>query len=178
VEYTFKNSLSEKAITIILGPTGMVLQSPEREEMIGYDQVTSVKLSRLAESSFRIRIGIDAHPPIVVTNRYFLPSGEFEDRSREYSTFVRLLHFHLKTKSAPVYTSGKSLRLVVIWGVVSAFAAFFVSFVSEYLGMSVVDPFIQASILTAFILAMIFLINKGKLPKEYSPEDIPLQFLP
>jgi hypothetical protein len=178
VEYTFKNSLSEKAVTIILNPTEMILQSPEREETIGYEQVNSVKLSRLSDSSFRIRIGVDAHPPIVVTNRYFLPSGEFEDRSRQYGTFVRVLHFHLKSKSAPVYTSGKSFRLLLIWSLMSAFIAFFVSFISEYLGLSLIDPFIQAFILTAFIVAMIFLLNKGKLPKEYSPEDIPLQFLP
>jgi hypothetical protein len=178
VEYTFKNSLSEKAFTIILSQTGLMLQSPDREEKIPYEEVNMVKLSRLKDNSFRIKISFDNHRPVVITNKYFLQSGEYEDRSRQYAQFVRVLHLHLKTKSAPVYTSGKSFTLLVIWSIIAAFVAFLVSFISEYLGLSFVNPFIQAAILTALIVSFIFLLNRGKLPREYSPEDIPLQFLP
>ena len=178
VEYTFKNSLSEKAFTILLAPTGLVLQSPDREEKIPYEEVNMVKLSRTKDNLFKIRISFDHHAPVLITNKYFLQSGECEDRSRQYSQFVRVLHFHLKSKSAPVYTSGKSFTLVIIWSIASAFIGFLISFISEYLGVSFIDPFIQAVILTAFIVAFIILFNRQKLPREYSPEEIPLQFLP
>jgi hypothetical protein len=178
VEYTFKNSLSEKAFTIILNQESIIMQSAGKEESIPYEHVTSVKLCRTSDSGFRIKMTFHNHDPIVISNRYYLPSGESEDRSRQYGPFVRILHFHLKSKSAPVYSSGNSFRLLVIWGVLSAFFSFLISFISEYLGLSLIDPFLQALFMTAILLLAIFVKNRSKLPKEYSPEDIPLQFLP
>src|SRR5687768_6014542 len=102
VEYTFKNSLSEKAYTIILNQHDLTVQSRGKEETIPYDSITAVKLSKNSGSGFKIRIFSDVHRPISVTNKYYLPSGEFEDRSRQYTAFVRVLHFHLKGRTSSV----------------------------------------------------------------------------
>jgi hypothetical protein len=89
-----------------------------------------------------------------------------------------VLHYHLKEKGSPVYTSGFSFNLITAWLLISAFASFFVSFISEYLGISVINPFIQALVLTLVLAVVMVIANRSRLPKTYSPAEIPFQFLP
>jgi hypothetical protein len=178
VEYTFKNSPSEKVQTVILKPYHLVLQSAGKEEVIPYANITAVRLSKINGNSFKTTLSPDNRNSITISNKYYLLDGECEDRSRQYASFVRVLHYHLKEKGTPAYTSGFSLNLLTAWLLVSAFAAFFISFISEYFGVSVINPFIQALVLTFLIAIIIVLIYRNRLPKPYSPADIPLQFLP
>jgi hypothetical protein len=178
VEYTFKNSGSEKVQTIILNQYNFTIHSQGKEERIPYVNITSVRLSKTAGKLFKITIRPEGHEPISITNKYFLPDGKFEDRSRQYTTFVRVLHYHLKEKSSPVYSTGFSLNLLMAWCLISAFASFFISFVSEYMEVSLLNPFLQAAILTLLIVVIVVAINRGRLPKTYSPGEIPFQLLP
>jgi hypothetical protein len=178
VEYTFKNSASEKVRTIILNQYNFIIQSQDNEERIPYVNVTSVKLSKTSGKIFKITISQDGRGPIVITNKYYLPDGAVEDRSRQYATFVRVLHYHLKEKSSPVYTTGFSVSLLMAWILISAFASFFISFISEYLGASLLNPFLQSLLLTMVIVMIVVALNRGRLPKTYSPGEIPLQLLP
>lgn len=178
MEYTFKNSVSDKVYTVILNQYNFVIQCAEKEQTIPYANITSVRLSKTNSHNYKITVSSDSHAPVVITNKYYLPGGELEDRSRQYSTFVRVLHYHLKDKSHAVYTSGFSLNLLTIWVLISAFASFFTSFISEYLGVSLMNPFMQAGLLTGIIAISIIALNRGRLPKQYTPSDIPLQFIP
>jgi hypothetical protein len=178
VEYTFKNSSSEKVQTIILNQYNFNLQAAGKEIILPYANVHSVRLSKNNAKIFKITIYSESHRPIIITNKYYLPDGQWEDRSRQYTAFVRVLHYHLKDKSSTVYTSGFSLNLLTAWLLISAFTSFFVSFISEYLGISLMNPFVQALLLTAMITIFIVAVNRGRLPRTYPPEDIPFQFLP
>jgi hypothetical protein len=179
VEYTFKNSLSEKVQTIVLSQSYLILQSAGNEEFIPYESIETVKLSRKdKENTFRITLYPQQHTPVSITNKYYLPGGSCEDRSRQYTAFVRNLHYHLKEKGRPVYSSGFSLNVFFAWILSAAFISFFISFISEYLGLSLLDPFIQALILTVVIVAVLFAARHSRLPRTYSPTEIPFQFLP
>jgi hypothetical protein len=178
VEYTFKNSLSEKACTIVLGNEALTIECAGLEKTISYDRVTAVRLSRKNGQSYGVVIRSRDHRPITVTNKYHLSAAECEDRSRQYAAFVRILHHHLKTKAAPLYTSGKSLTVVMIWMLPAAFFSFVLSFISEYFGFSLINPFGQSLILTLSIVSVMIAINRGAVSKQYSPEDIPFQYLP
>lgn len=178
MEYTFKNSLADKVCTIKLDQEGLVMHSAGVEDPIPYTLVRSVQLSRMNDQTFMMTIRISGRAPLIVTNKYFYPSGEFEDRSRQYGAFVRIFHYHLKTKATAVFTSGKSARLLLVWVVLAAFVSFLVSFISEYLAISVMNPFGQSVFLTGLIVLVILVLNRGKFPRQYSPEEIPLQFLP
>jgi len=177
VEYTFKNSLSEIVQTIILNKNHLILQFPEGEIVVSYEQIKAVHLSK-ANDTFKITIIPSKQRPIAVTNKYYLPNGSCEDRSRQYTAFVRVLHYHLNSQSKPIYSSGFSLSLLAVWALVFAFISFFVSFVSEYLGLSLMNPYAQALALTMLLTGGLFLLRQGKLPKTYSPTEIPYQFLP
>jgi hypothetical protein len=178
VEYTFKNSQSEKVQTITLKQYHLVVQSAGTEEVIPYANITAVRLSKVNNNIFKTTVSSEQHIPIIITNKYYLGNGEYEDRSRQYASFIRVLHYHLKEKGSPVYTSGFSFNLLTAWLLISAFAAFFVSFISEYLGISIINPFIQGLVLTLMIVVVIVLTFRSRLPKTYSPAEIPFQFLP
>jgi hypothetical protein len=178
VEYTFKNSQSEKVHTVILKPYHLVVQSAGNEEVIPYASITAVRLAKVNSNHFRTTLSSDDHTSVTITNKYYLPDGQVEDRSRQYTSFIRVLHYHLKDKGSPVYTSGFSLNLLTAWLLISAFTAFFISFISEYLGVSIINPFAQGLILTLIIAITVVVAYRGRLPKTYSPGEIPFQFLP
>lgn len=162
----------------MLSQQDLTIQSPDREEKIPYGSVRSVKLSRRNAGRYGMQISFDSHRSVLITNMYYLASGEFEDRSRQYTAFVRILHQHLRLKSSAVYSSGNSFSLLLIWSLLSAFFSFLISFVSEYLGLSLINPFMQALILAMVVVVIIFFLNRGALPGKYSPDEIPVQFLP
>jgi hypothetical protein len=178
VEYTFKNSLTEKVQTVILNQGYLVVQTADKEETIAYSNIRTVRLSRANGNTYRITLLADNHSSISISNKYYLPGGACEDRSRQYAAFVRVLHYHLKEKSDAIYSSGFSLNLLFAWLLISAFASVFVSFISEYLGLSLLNPFVQATVLTMLLMFVIFLMNRRRLPRTYSPSEIPFQFLP
>jgi hypothetical protein len=178
VEYTFKNSSAEKVHTIILNQSNLTVQTADKEEKIAYANIHSVRLSKANGNIFRITLYAHNQKPISITNKYYLAGEEFEDRSRQYAAFVRTLHYHLKEKSSPIYSSGFSLNLLFAWLLICAFASVFVSFISEYFGLSLLNPFLQAFMLTLLLMTIIFLMNRGRLPRTYSPSEIPFQFLP
>ena len=164
--------------TIVLSQHSFKIQSADREEVIPYSQINSVRLSKMNGNRFCITLKPSNRKPISIANCYHLPGGGLEDRSRQYTAFVRVLHYHLKQKSNSVFFSGFSFHLLLVWLLISAFTGFLVSFISEYFGMSLMNPFGQALILTCIIAITIVLFNYGRLPKTYSPEEIPFQYLP
>ena len=178
VEYTYKNTASSRACSITLENDYLTLQSTDKEDTISYAQVKSVKLERLNSGLFRMTLYTINLPPIEVTNKYQLGRGEVEDRSKQYSMFVRTLHFHLKSKSASEYKSGLKSNLIFIWLSLAAFAACFFTFIGEYFSWTLINPFLQAAILTVGIAAAICIVNRKKLVQLYSPSEIPFQFLP
>jgi len=178
VEYTYKNTASSRACSISLSNDHLVILSADKEEVIPYGEVKSVKLERIHTSHFKMTLHIVNHPPIEVSNKYYLATGEVEDRSKQYATFVRVLHFHLKNKSTSEYTSGLRRSLLFIWTSLAAFAACFFTFVGEFFAWTIVNPFLQAAVLTVTIAAIIFLVNRNKLRQPYSPSEIPFHFLP
>jgi hypothetical protein len=150
----------------------------EQEEVVPYASVTAIRLSRSGKNTFRTTVQSIDRPPIVISNKYFLPNGSSEDRSKQYVAFVRLLHYHLKDKSTSSYFSGFSMNSLTVWLLISAFVSFFISFISEYLDISLLNPFVQALALTAIIVITVIILNRGHFPKHYPPGEIPLHFLP
>jgi len=178
VEYTFKNSLSEKAYTIVLGHDALTIQSAGREETVPYDRIAAVKLSRKKGPAYQMTIRSSDNRSITVSNKYHLSVSDCEDRSRQYAGFVRALHYHLKTKGSPVYTSGKNLARLSISVLLAAFFSFLMSFISEYFGWSVINPYAQSLLLTLMIVSVLLAIDRARFIRCYSPEQIPVQFLP
>jgi hypothetical protein len=99
MEYTYRPSLKEMPTTICLTEHNLTVKQGKQETVIPYAVINEVVLKRVSGRLFRTRLLPDAGKPIVITNTYHASSTNVEDRSRAYSTFVRVLHYHLKDKS-------------------------------------------------------------------------------
>jgi hypothetical protein len=176
-EYTYKNSLSEKACTAILTEYNLTIQCEGQERVVPYANILTVRLCK-SKTRFKAVIQPDGQAPIIITNQFYLSNREREDRARQYTTFIRILHFHLKEKSTAEYSCGANIKSLLIWACSAVVVAFIFSFVLEFLRMSPINTNMLAVSLSSIAIGFIFFLNWGRLPNVYSPENIPLQFLP
>src|SRR5438105_5484931 len=93
-EYICKNSAYSKPCTLRLDDYSLEWECGEKKGKIPYANIVFVQLEKSARK-FSIKIESDYQGAIKVTNRFCLSNLEYEDRSRQYNTFVRLLHLHL-----------------------------------------------------------------------------------
>ena len=130
MEYTYRASLDDMPTTILLAEYNLTVKKGKQETVIPYAVVNEVVLKRSSGKLFQAKLFTEGARPILVTNTYCSSAKDVEDRSRAYSTFVRVLHYHLKDKS-------------------------------------------KANFATMSDFMKLF-----RIPKKYSPTDIPLEFLP
>ncbi len=177
MEYVFKNSVSQKPSTILLSEFSMNLQSAIEEKSISYASILSVRLSK-SNGFFKMIISLDGEKTIEITNRFYRADGSFEDRSRQYETFVRVLHFHLKEKSVAHFCTGCSWGKVFMGIVGSVLAAFAISLTLYFLHISFIDLITQFFLLATLFLGFLFAAMWPNRPQTYQPAHIPSQFLP
>lgn len=177
MEYTFKNSFSERSATVKLDEYTISYQSDGKDLIIPYVNILSVRLKKRGLKYVTI-IQSTNQPELYISNQYIFSNKQSEDKSRQYSTFVRVLHFHLREKSKACYVCGKELRNILFSAFASVIVAFGLSFIVDSLKL---NPFNIIATALVFSLLSVFLIismNWRHFPNPYNPEDIPLQFLP
>ena len=178
MEYTFRNSTAELPTTLLLSDEFLTVKSGKEQFSVPYLGVNQVNLDKVNAKLYRAIIHLEGHNPIVITNRYCVDSVTVEDRSRGYSTFIRVLHYHLKDKSRASYASGSDSGKLWTQVVIAATISFVLSFVGELLGVRFLNPIIQGAILSLVMAGVIFAWRAGHWPRTYNPTEIPLQFLP
>lgn len=177
MEYTYKNSFKEKPVTVVLRPFSIHLQAADGETKIPYVNVTAVHLVK-RRGLCKAVVEIEDRQPLVITNRFYLAPGEFENRGAAYSTFIRVLHYHLKDKSDAMFSSGINYVSLAIRFLIVCFSAALIAFIAEYAGLAVVNSFVLALMIALATLVGIFFYQRRKISKQYNPADIPLHFLP
>jgi hypothetical protein len=178
LEYTFRNSAKEDAQTVRLNDYSLSVRSGQNTITIPYANITGVRLCKINSSMYKMTLQLEDHKSLIITNRYVVKGNHIEDQSRLYSTFVRVLHFHLKDKSKAVYSSGCNMDSVWKWGIAAVVFSFAISFATEFMGFKIMDAYLEATILTGVFALVIFLFHAGQLPKAYTSTDIPLNLLP
>ncbi|MBL7875089.1 MAG: hypothetical protein JNL53_05465 [Cyclobacteriaceae bacterium] len=176
-EYTSKNGFLEKPQTVILSDYSLIVQSDGYEKVIPYANILSVRLSK-HKSIYSATIQPDGQPPIRVTNQFYLSKTEREDRSYQYATFIRVLHFHLREKSVAMFTCGNNLSNLLVGACISVVLAFVISFCLDWLNVSPINSNVLAVMLSLLSVGCIVTANWKNFPNVYRPENIPLQFLP
>jgi hypothetical protein len=164
--------------TVILSEYNFTLKCGKDERIIPYASIVQVNLTKARDKVFKASLRPDGEKTIVITNRYFQSAGAAEDRSRAYSTFIRVLHFHLKDKSKARFTSGnRSFRIG--FGVVAiAFISFVMSFLADFYGFRLLDPVVQGVLLTVLLAVVFVTAGFTTWPRTYYPTEIPMEFLP
>ena len=150
MDYTFQNSPSDKLKTISLDEFNLVVQSLGQKTVFPYSKIIEVQLYR-SERKFKTLLSIEGGKVLTITNKTFAVHKREEDQSRAYSTFVRVLHFHLKDKSRAAFSSGSSKRKILNSTLAAIFFSLVISFTAEYLEIGLVNPFIQAFVLAAMM---------------------------
>lgn len=177
MEYSFKNTARDQVHTILLNDYNLTVRSGSEETIVPYANITNVRLCKVSQEIFRMIISFN-DKTLVVTNQFVADNGGTENRSRLYSTFVRVLHFHLKDKSAALYKSGCSREKLWRSGIAAATGSFILCFVADFLGFSMINPYIDAAILSATFISLLLILQIGSLPKDYSATNIPFELLP
>ena len=178
MEYTYQKSVSALRCTALLNEYAITFRTSKGENAIPYSMVVEVKLIRESDKKFITIIELDNSDTYTITNYSFGPDKKIEDQSRAYTTFIRVLHFHLKDKSKATFTSGNPVRKTWNRVVLSIIVSFLISFTAEFFGVSLVNPIIQAVVLIIMIGIVILAVNMGRWPRHYHPTNIPMEFLP
>ena len=177
LEYTFKNTARDVAQTVLLNDYNMTIRWSDQEIVVPYANITNVRLCKVSGDVFRMIVSYDGKT-LLITNQFVADNGGTENRSRLYATFVRVLHFHLKDKSTALYKTGCSREKLWRSGIAAAAGSFILCFVSDFLGFSIINPYIDAAILSATFITLLVMMQIGSLPKDYSATNIPLELLP
>lgn len=148
------------------------------EFSIIYAGVSSVNLDRGSDKIFKTVLHLEGHRPLLITNKYYTSERAVEDRSRAYSTFIRVLHYHLKDKSKASYAYGTRRSRLGLSVSFAAALAFGISFTAEFMGVSIFNAYVQGAILAALMATAILFISVRHWPRNYNPAEIPLEFLP
>lgn len=178
MEYTFKNTARDSAHTILLNDYNMTLKVSGTETVVPYANILSVRLCKISQHVFKMIIRYSDNKLLVVSNYYVQDNGEAKDCSRMYSTFVRVLHYHLKDKSKAMYKAGGSRQQLRRWCIALVTLSFIVCFVADYVGFNFFNPYFEATVLSAVLLLILGLVYVRQLPKDYSATNIPLTLLP
>jgi hypothetical protein len=178
VEYTFQNTSSEETCSAFLNEYSITFRSVREEHSIPYSMIVEVKLLKISDDHFKTLLFLNDGHSYVLSNRFYTSDKKMEDRSRLYSTFIRVLHFHLKSKSRAVFTSGNAPGKTRSLVIASVLVSFMISFTAEFFGISLANPLIQAAVLIAMAGIVILAMNMSRWPRHYEPGDIPLEFLP
>jgi hypothetical protein len=178
MEYTFRNSAGEMPTTVLLSEHGITVKTGNDEYSVPYVGINQVNLDKLSTKVYRAIVLVEGHRPLVITNKYHADQRTVEDRSRAYSTFIRVLHYHLKDKSRASFASGSDATRMWVQMTVAAAVAFVISFTAEFMGVGILNAIYQGMILTAALGLLIVGRYAGHWPKRYNPTEIPLRFLP
>jgi hypothetical protein len=172
VEYIFKNTASQKPQTILLSELTMHVQSALREKTISYTSVLSVRLTK-SNDFYKTTIALDNDRPIEITNRFYHPDGSFEDRSRQYETFIRVLHFHLQEKSSAQFCTGCSWGKLILAGIATMAISFVLSLALYFLKINFIDlvaqSFLIAALFMGFLLAAFWPLFPTYIPSQFLP---------
>lgn len=177
MEYTFKNTARDQAHTILLNDYNMTIRSGQVEAIIPYANITNMRLCKVSDDHFRMIVSYN-DKALIITNQFVADSGGTENQSRLYATFVRVLHFHLKDKSTAHYKTGCSREKLWRLAMGATLASFILCFVADYLGFNIINPYLDASILSVCFIGLLFVMQLGSLPKDYSATNIPFELLP
>lgn len=177
MEYSFKASRNSETSTILLDDYRLILRKGSAEKIIPYASIVAVRVSR-TKDCYCTYIYPDAHKTIVIKSKSFGEDGSVIDQAGGYSLLVRVLHHHLKQKRQAVFRSGNDPEWLWLSVGAAAVFSFLISIFLHYFGLRFINPYMQALLFSLLAGLVVIFISARKLPRNYHPGNIPLQFLP
>ncbi|MCI0751778.1 MAG: hypothetical protein L0Y35_08060 [Flammeovirgaceae bacterium] len=175
MNYRFKDKNDRSETLLTLTVYSIKVEKGDKHVVVPFASISHVKMGR-ENGYYYLLLSGEGFTPLRIPSRAFNGQARV-DQGRAYSTFVRVLHYHLREKSKAQYAIGMNMNQSIFAAfifLVSGLASFFIA--RE--GYINIEPFI-AGILAAFGITSLFIfLNKGHLPRPYSPDFIPEHLLP
>jgi hypothetical protein len=177
LEYSFRTSKRSEITTVSLDDYRLILRKGSTEEIIPYASIVTVRVSR-TKDFFCTYIYPDARKVVLVKSKSFSEDGSVIDQAGGYALLIRVLHHHLKEKSQATFRSGNDPEQLWLWVGATAVFSFLASIILHYFGLRLINPYMQALLFSVLTGMIVIFMSVRKLPRNYSPGSIPLQFLP
>ena len=173
-EYIWKNSFYEKPCAVQLHEYSLAWQCGERNGKIPYANIVAVLLKKRGKK-FSILIESDYQGSLIVSNRFYLSTVQYEDRSRQYIAFVRLPHLHLAKQKTTSFFTGTSMKK---WSFLASTSLLLV-ITLQVVVYSLGESFRIWATIGNIVLSLALLFVCLRLyPRPYLGNEIPLHFLP
>lgn len=177
MEYAFRNDSDGTITQVELNEFQLTIREGGCERNIPYTTITNIRLEKKS-NLFSLEVRSFQFGNICISNLHS-NTIDGKDQSRQYNTFVRILHYHLiKTKPSVDFRLDARppnlLEKIFYTASLSALVYFF----EDHFNVIPLDPLISSILLLGLGLLVIFspyVINPSK---TYSPTDIPLTMLP
>ena len=177
MEYTYRTRPHENLVQVEINPYQLIIREKGKDRSIPYPNITDVRLERKGNFYCTHIHSLD-FGSLRITNRLYTESNQFQDQSRQYFTFVRVLHYHLSTKcSAEFYSGWKPQQVLLKFILLFTVSAILYS-VEDYFDVLAIGPLVTPSLLLGLGALLLITPYLGNWPKAYHPSDIPLNMLP
>ncbi|TRX51614.1 hypothetical protein FNH22_23930 [Fulvivirga sp. M361] len=181
MEYTYRLSADSEPRRMVLKENALDFHLDDYKLTIPYAKVVGVWLSSpdglLFSENYSCTLNIEDGKPIFITMKNFDGHGQLMTQDNHYSSFIRVLHLHLREKSKARYYFGvKPLnyftKLLTFTGViVSCLILYFFFNLNEIIT-------IFLTVIAFFFLLVTLRFGIRRFPKIYDPDEIPLNLLP
>ncbi|MFZ2906465.1 MAG: hypothetical protein WAZ98_09705 [Cyclobacteriaceae bacterium] len=178
MKYSFKNGPDHPVTELELTNFQLLIREQGRERVIPYPDITDVNLECKGNSFYMTVQSLD-FGSLRISNRSFNESGTWDNQSRQYHTFVRVLHMHLlKAHCQAEFCSGfKPSHMLTKFSLLFLLSAL-LYFFADYTRILPINPLVAGSVLLILGTAFLLLPYVKNPPKHYKPSDIPLNLLP
>jgi hypothetical protein len=160
---------------VILSEFSLSLICEGKEKLVPYASILSVRLKKSGKK-FSTIIKPSDQPEVCISSAYVISNSQEENRSTEYATFVRVLHYHLREKSMAYYVCGNNLQNILFLCCALVIASFGLPYLMG--NLSAYHRNLIALALSFINLTLIAIANWRHFPNVYKPDHIPAQFLP
>lgn len=175
MEYEFENNGKKHSIKLDL--YSLIYKINDDVSVVRYAQINKVRLSRprsvndkkLFACTIQVTDGPDIHLQSISKS-----GNELNDQFNHYTQFIRVLHFHLISKSNAKFRYGMSYNTILAYSIIAVVSLLLSYVVSLRMDSSTTLLYFTAPIIIGFFIYKIL----GDRPCSYRPDIIPYHILP
>lgn len=156
----------------------MQVHTPGKDETIHYSSIQWVHVNKRSDGFYSIDLRTIDKSSYTISNRYFDPTGDIEDKSASYAMFVRVLHMHLRQKSEAKIMCMKNAYIPDWQKLLLVGILFGISYLLDFLGFKLFHPAIHGVALSGIALLLVAVSEKNRMVEDYLLGEIPHEFLP
>jgi len=156
-------------------PNGLRVDRSDTSYVMPFTSISRVQLGR-SGAGCTCKLTGEQHT-LVIQSRSYQQGSLRVTQTRAYTTFIRVLHYHLREKSRAEFVAGMNTRQGMTTAIFFSMSAFLFFFLTSVLPFSL-EP-VVASMTGAFLTTNLFIwVMKYQFPKPYLPDNIPAGMLP